>query len=51
MLAASADLEAPAPAARHLLDLPAQALASIGRLGIFVIMCLVVAESLLRRPW
>lgn len=43
-MAACADLEAPAPNARHPLDLPAQALASLGTVWIFVIMCLVVAD-------
>ena len=43
-MAVEADLDAPAPAARHPLDLPAQALASIGTVWIFLIMCLVVAD-------
>lgn len=43
-MAVDTDLDAPAPAARHPLDLPAQALASVGTLWIFIIMCLVVAD-------
>jgi TRAP-type C4-dicarboxylate transport system permease small subunit len=43
-MAAATDLDAPAPTTRHPLDLPAQALASVGTVWIFVIMCLVVAD-------
>ncbi len=43
-MAADTDLDAPAPAATHPLDLPAQALASVGTVWIFAIMCLVVAD-------
>ncbi len=43
-MAADTDLDAPPPQARHPLDLPAQALASLGTVWIFVIMCLVVAD-------
>jgi TRAP-type C4-dicarboxylate transport system permease small subunit len=43
-MAADTDLDAPAPTTRHPLDLPAQALASIGTVWIFVIMALVVAD-------
>ena len=43
-MAADADLDAPASKTRHPLELPAQALASLGTVWIFVIMCLVVAD-------
>ncbi len=43
-MASDVDLDAPATAARHPLDLPAQALASLGTVWIFLIMCLVVAD-------
>ncbi len=43
-MAAEADLDAPPPAARHPLELPANLLASVGTVWIFVIMCLVVAD-------
>lgn len=43
-MAADTDLEAPPPASRHPLDLPANLLASVGTVWIFVIMCLVVAD-------
>lgn len=43
-MAADADLDAPASKTRHPLELPAQVLASLGTVWIFVIMCLVVAD-------
>lgn len=53
-MAAFADLDAPPPAARHPLDLPANLMASVGTAWIFVIMCLVVADvvgrDFLNRP-
>jgi len=43
-MAVDADLDAPPPARRHPLDMPANLLASVGTAWIFVIMCLVVAD-------
>lgn len=43
-MAVDADLDAPPPALRHPLDLPANLLASLGTVWIFLIMCLVVAD-------
>lgn len=43
-MAADTDLDAPPPTSRHPLDLPANLLASIGTLWIFLIMTLVVAD-------
>lgn len=43
-MAAEADLDAPPSAAPHPLELPANLLASVGTVWIFVIMCLVVAD-------
>ena len=43
-MAADTDLDAPPSAKRHPLDMPANLLASVGTVWIFVIMCLVVAD-------
>ena len=43
-MAADTDLDAPPSAKRHPLDMPADLLASVGTVWIFVIMCLVVAD-------
>jgi TRAP-type C4-dicarboxylate transport system permease small subunit len=43
-VAADTDLQAPPPASRHPLDFPANVLASVGTVWIFLIMCLVVAD-------
>lgn len=43
-MAADTDLEAPPPVNRHPLDTPANLLASLGTIWIFLIMCLVVAD-------
>lgn len=43
-VAAEVDLEAPPSAAKHPLDVPANLLASVGTVWIFLIMCLVVAD-------
>lgn len=43
-MAADTDLQAPPPASRHPLDFPANVLASVGTVWIFLIMCLVVAD-------
>lgn len=43
-MAAETDLDAPPQASRHPLELPANLLASLGTVWIFVIMCLVVAD-------
>lgn len=53
-MAVDTDLDAPPPKLRHPLDTPANLLASVGTVWIFVIMCLVVADVIgrdfLNRP-
>ena len=43
-MAVDTDVDAPPPTTRHPLDTPANLLASVGTVWIFVIMCLVVAD-------